>query len=118
MRTIRCNRPAGRGAISAPTIMALLAMTAAASVWSGPASIEARAPLADAAKVRAVAAVVKAVARDLFRADQTVTAIALALPEASILCSDAEVAIVPIASDLPAGRILSERLLDLPPPMC
>ena len=117
-RTSANSRRSARGAVNAQAILALLAMTAAASVWSGPIAVESRAPMTDTAKVRAVAAVVKAVARDLFRADQTVADIALSAPDASILSAGQPVVIEVPVCQLPVGTILAERLLDLPPPVC
>ncbi len=101
-------------AATATTLMALVAMSTAVS---GPGSVRADdgAIRSDSPVVRVVAAVVVAVARDLARAEHTAPAVALLEPVGHL--DVARIADRPETDGEPVpGTLLSERLLDLPPP--
>lgn len=116
-------RPASFAA-TATTLLALMAMTSMTSMAStlvnARADLHSRTTLSESHMVRAMAAVMAAAARDLLVGDQHVTPIvtvpveslpALQTPTPSFGRScDADAIVRSVA--------LSERLLDLPPPVC
>ncbi len=101
-------------AFTATTLVALVAMSA--SVSAAPARAVAQEARAESHVVRAVAAAMAAVARDLFGGETVSIAV---LPNGP---SDERTpaAALPIVHevDAPPGRMLDERLLALPPPAC
>lgn len=103
-------------AATATTVLALAAMSAAASTNPAP-----RGPVqgcrAEPLVIRAVAAVVAAAVRDLVGAERSMTAPALLVSAAE--CDLPDVSLIKRARRTPVAipRILDERLLDLPPPL-
>lgn len=107
----------------AVTAGALVAMVAIAALLAGPmtvgATIEARSATREAPSVRAVAAAVAAVARELVTKDRVDFDVSSCHPLASELMAPP----VSLASQVDGQTILplrtiGERLLDLPPPVC
>lgn len=113
------SRSAGIAA-TATTLVAILAMATTSSIIPATAAIplEARSLQGEAPAVRAVAAVVAAMARDLIDLDVVVmTAMSGDGPEP--FAQDAALAMpMPASTRLVAPRRLGPRLLDLPPPAC
>jgi hypothetical protein len=111
-------RRASALAVTATTLVTLAAMSASVSASPAPsavASVEAR---LDSTVARAVAAVVAAAARDFLGTKQTTAAAALLEPLADVDAGGAAPrAGGPVVAAGPS-RLLGERLLDLPPPIC
>ena len=111
------TRTAGLAA-TATALLALAAMSTAVSSWPGPRHAGPRMGPSEAPGVRAVAAVVAAVARDLLATEGS----GVAMPALASCgdCGAAEgCAAAPPVEGAPVRRLLlGERLLDLPPPTC
>ncbi len=111
------TRTAGLAA-TATALLALAAMSTAVSSWPGPRQAGPRMGPSEAPGVRAVAAVVAAVARDLLATEGS----GVAMPAFASCCdcgaAEGSAAAPPAADTPPRRPLLSERLLDLPPPTC
>ena len=112
-----------RSANPATTASAMVAMVAIAALLAGPmtggATIEARSASREAPSVRAVAAAVAAVARELVTKDR----IDFDVPACHSMASELLAPPVALTSQIEGQAIISlraigERLLDLPPPVC
>ena len=123
MRSARQKSRTTRSAVPAVTASALVAMVAIAALLAGPmaggAAIESRSVSREAPSVRAVAAAVAAVARELVTKDRVDFDVSFCHPLASELMAPP----VALASQIEGLAILplrtmGERLLDLPPPVC
>lgn len=123
MRSALQKNPITRSAAPAVTASALVAMVAITALLAGPmaggAAIETRSVSREAPSVRAVAAAVAAVARELVTKDRVdfdvsschPLASALMVPPVALASQVERHAILPL-------RTIGERLLDLPPPAC
>jgi hypothetical protein len=94
--------------------MVLVAMASAAPA-AGHA--EGRCGLAEPTSVRAMAAVVAAVARDMIGLERPASAAITSLPVAGTVPEAPSVAASEAPASLPRPAMLAERLLDLPPPL-
>lgn len=108
----------------ATTTGTLVALVAIAALLAGPiavngAVLESRTPAREAPSVRAVAAAVAAVARELVGKDRMDLDVATCHPLASVMLvpHDALALHMDDQPILPL-RTIGERLLDLPPPVC
>ena len=103
------------------TALLAIAALAAASAEPMPSSrhLNGRIATNESQVVRAVAAVVAAVARDLLASDQHTTA-AIDEPFARSVVGNATMAELIVSQDgyIANHEVLDERLLDLPPPIC
>jgi hypothetical protein len=119
-RTTRSRHTANL-ACTASALVALIAVAAAVSSLS-PATIrsammETRGSNTESAAVRAVAAAVAAVARDLVGGER----ITAAIPVQALVLEVSSGSIPAAIPSTPGGvrsRLLEERLIDMPPPMC
>ncbi len=106
---------------TATALLALAALATAASAGPLPSTgdFNERAATSESQVVRAVAAVVAAVARDLLASDQH-TASAIDEPFARSIVGNATMAMVVVSQDAHFAKqeVLDELLLDLPPPIC
>ena len=106
---------------TATALLALAALATAASTGPlpGNSDINGRTATSESQVVRAVAAAVAAVARDLLASDQH-TASAIDEPFARSIVGNATMAMVVVPQDARNVKpeVLDERLLDLPPPIC
>ena len=117
--TTQTSRVASTGramglAATATTLLALVAMSTAVS-GAGPVRADDGAIRSDSPVVRVVAAVVVAVARDLARAEHSAPAAALLEP-VGFLDAAGNAGRPQTDGEPETGTLLSERLLDLPPP--
>ncbi len=104
-------------ALTATTLVALVAMTATVAGAPSPGRPEAHGRSAETLVVRAVAAAVAAVARDLAHSERSTLAAARLVPAFAWrleLAAGAPPRETPGAA--PANALLDERLLDRPPP--
>ena len=111
-----CSRTAGLAA-TATTLLALAAMSTAVSSWPGPRLGHAGAR-SEAPGVRAVAAVVAAVARDLLATEGSGVAMPAFASWGDCGAAEGCAAAPPAQGAVPRRLLLGERLLDLPPPTC
>ncbi|MCH8823526.1 MAG: hypothetical protein IH984_08475 [Planctomycetes bacterium] len=106
---------------TATALLALAALATAASTGPLPGNgdLNGRTATSESQVVRAVAAAVAAVARDLLASDQH-TALAIDEPFARSIVGNATMAMVVVSQDAHFAKleVLDERLLDLPPPIC
>ena len=106
---------------TARTLRELAALATVASVGPLPrtADLAGRNSTSESHVVRAVAAAVAAVARDLLASDQHTPSI-IDEPFARSIVGNATMAMIEIPQDALIARqeVLDERLLDLPPPVC
>ena len=123
MRSVRTSSRLNRSSSPTVTASALVAMVAIAALLAAPVAggsmIEARSATREAPSVRAVAAAVAAVARELVTKDR----IDFDVPACHPLASEMLAPPVALASQVDgqamlALRTIGERLLDLPPPVC
>ncbi len=110
------TRTAGLAA-TATALLALAAMSTAVSSWSGPRPGHAGAR-SEAPGVRAVAAVVAAVARDLLATEGSGVAMPTFASWGDCGSGEGCAAAPPVEGALRRRLLLGERLLDLPPPTC
>lgn len=102
--------------VTATTLVALVAMTATVAGAPAPRGAEMIVRPADGAVVRAVAAAVAAVARDLAGAERSAVSVARLEP-AFAWRADGRAAPCPVAAVAPpVVGVPQERLIDLPPP--
>ena len=109
---------------TATTLLALVAMTSmtstASTLVNARADFHGRTTMSESHMVRAMAAVMAAAARDLLVGDQHLTPI-VAGPAESLAAVQTPTPSFGRSGDADAivkSAVLSERLLDLPPPVC
>lgn len=106
---------------TATALLALAALATAASAGPLPSTgdYNGRTATSESQVVRAVAAAVAAVARDLLASDQHTSA-AIDEPFARSIVGNATMSTVVVPQDAHKAKqeVLDERLLDLPPPVC
>ncbi len=102
---------------TAMTMLALAALATSAS--AGPLPRTTDLATSESQVVRAVAAAVAAVARDLLASDQH-PSVAIDEPFARSIVGNATMSMVVVPQDAHKAKqeVLDERLLDLPPPVC
>ena len=106
--------------ISAATLIAVLAMLSCATTASSvhPVACDTRATLDESKAVRAMAAAVAAVARDLLGTDRSMAALPPMNPCDEPVIAPPNRHLTAWSHHLPPRTPLAERLLDLPPPSC
>ncbi len=105
-------------AATATALLALAAMSTAVSSWPGPRQAGPRMGPSEAPGVRAVAAVVAAVARDLLATEGSGVAMPAFASWGDCGAAEGCAAAPPVEGALRRRLLLGERLLDLPPPTC
>lgn len=106
---------------AAAAVLLMVLATGLVTVASQPAAIrggETRTAIRESEAVRSVVAAVRAVAEDLLGGQRTTAALWTSPCLLSNLGETGARRALPVSHGAPALRVLSERLLDLPPPVC